>query len=147
MSDDNIALTILTPTYNRASYLQVLYQSLCRQTCRDFQWLVVDDGSSDATEALMQGFIAETKIRIDYKRKVNGGKHTALNYSQPYIKGRYLVIVDSDDYLTDDAVDRILTKWAKYAADETIAGLTFQRGGALIIYPLTLVSLVSSLAR
>lgn len=121
-------LTILTPTYNREKLLQRLYKSLCEQTCQEFQWLVIDDGSTDLTQELMKELIEQNKINIDYKRKKNGGKHTALNYAHPYIKGKYVVIVDSDDLLTYDAVEIILKKWEKYDSDKTISGITFQRG-------------------
>lgn len=128
MLNNAIGLTILTPTYNRADCLTKLYESLCHQTCRDFQWLVIDDGSSDNTSDVMNLFVKQNKIQIDYRKKDNGGKHTALNYSHPYIKGDYTVIVDSDDYLTNDAVEKILRKWKKYSEDASIAGITFQRG-------------------
>lgn len=128
MLNRGIELTILTPTYNRADLLVQLYKSLCKQTCKQFQWLVVDDGSNDSTQEVLKGFIEQDKIAIDYKIKKNGGKHTALNYSHSYIKGKYVVIVDSDDYLTNDAVEKILAKWKKYSSDITIAGITFQRG-------------------
>lgn len=128
MLDCGVELTVLTPTYNRAKLLERLYESLCRQTCMAFQWLIIDDGSTDETQQLIKNFVEQNEIAIDYKIKKNGGKHTALNYSHPFIKGKYVVIVDSDDYLTYDAVDKILTKWKMYATDQTIAGITFQRG-------------------
>lgn len=128
MRENCAMLTILTPTYNRAELLKQLYRSLCNQTCKDFQWLVIDDGSTDHTGSLINSFLAEGIINIDYQRKANGGKHTALNYAHPYIKGEYLVIVDSDDYLMEDAVETILTKWKEYSPNLEIAGITFQRG-------------------
>lgn len=123
-----IKLTILTPTYNREELLQRLYKSLREQTCREFQWLVIDDGSADSTKELMGKLIKQNEINIDYKRKENGGKHTALNYAHPYIKGKYVVIVDSDDLLTHDAVEKIIKKWEQYDLDGTVAGITFQKG-------------------
>lgn len=121
-------LTIITPTYNRKELLQRLYKSLCEQTCREFQWLVIDDGSTDSTQELMDKLVKQKEINVDYKRKKNGGKHTALNYAHSYIKGRYVVVVDSDDLLTCDAVEKIIRKWERYDADKTVAGITFQRG-------------------
>lgn len=123
-----IKITILTPTYNRKELLQRLYKSLCEQTCREFQWLVIDDGSTDSTQEQMEKIIKQEKICVDYKRKENGGKHTALNYAHPYIKGKYVVIVDSDDLLTQDAVEKIIKKWEQYDLDSTVAGITFQKG-------------------
>ena len=72
-------VTILTPTYNRAYVLPKLYASLTEQIDCDFEWLVVDDGSQDDTEALIKGYIAEDKIRVTYIKKKNGGKHDARN--------------------------------------------------------------------
>lgn len=128
MPDNNRKLTILTPTYNRAELLESLYESLCNQTCKNFQWLVIDDGSTDSTGKVLKKFISQNRIEIDYKVKNNGGKHTALNYSHKYISGEYIVIVDSDDTLTANAVELILNKWEKYSCNRNIAGITFQKG-------------------
>ena len=99
-------ITILTPTYNRAELLKSLFASLCSQTCFDFEWLIVDDGSTDDTSLVVKTFKSD-KFPIRYYLKENGGKHTALNYSHPYIKGELLFIVDSDDILTPDAINTI----------------------------------------
>ena len=101
-------ITVFTPTYNRAYIIKNLYESLKRQTFRDFEWLVIDDGSVDDTETLIQRFISEEEIEIVYIKKSNGGQHTALNLAIEHAKGRLLMIVDSDDYLTDNALERIL---------------------------------------
>ena len=101
-------ITVFTPTYNRAYIIRNVYDSLCRQTYKDFEWLVIDDGSEDDTEALIDSFIVENKISITYVKKNNGGQHTALNMAIECAKGRLLMIVDSDDYLTDNALERIL---------------------------------------
>lgn len=100
-------VTILTPAYNRAYSLPRLYQSLKAQTDRDFEWLVVDDGSVDDTRELIQGCIAEDAIPIRYIRKANGGKHDALNVGIAAIESPWTFIVDSDDYLAENAVERI----------------------------------------
>ena len=96
-------LTVLTPTYNRAYTLTKVYESLAKQTKQNFQWLIIDDGSSDGTEELIMSF-PKTGFELEYHKKSNGGKHTALNYSHQFIKGEMVVILDSDDYLTDDAI-------------------------------------------
>lgn len=124
----NTTLTILTPTYNRGNLLKTLYRSLCKQENKDFQWLVIDDGSTDDTRCVVEDFQKEKKIQIDYYHKPNGGKHTALNYAHPYIKGKYLVIVDSDDQLIPPVVGIILSCWETYQKNKEIAGITFQRG-------------------
>ncbi len=120
------AVTVLTPTFNRLYTLPRLYDSLCKQTNKNFQWLVIDDGSTDKTKEWFENLEAQD-FCIEYHKKENGGKHTALNYSHSFIKGEYLVIVDSDDYLINDAIDTIIKEWSIYGKDELIGGITFQR--------------------
>lgn len=120
-------LTILTPTYNRASFLRVLYESLCKQTRKDFQWLIIDDGSIDDTEQVVDAFTSQ-EFEIDYHRKKNGGKHTALNYSHRYIKGEMVCIVDSDDWLLPEAVEKILERKKQYFPLKNVRQLTFLKG-------------------
>ena len=104
-------LTIITPTYNRADCLKSCWASLCVQTVRDFQWLIIDDGSTDDTAAVVRAFQSRDEgFSIDYYQKTNGGKHTALNAAHPFIRGDYVVILDSDDSLTPNAVETILNK-------------------------------------
>lgn len=103
-------VTIFTPTYNRAYIIGQLYRSLQRQTCMDFEWLVVDDGSTDNTAQLFECWIREEKaFPIRYYRRENGGKHRAINYGLDLAEGKLFFTVDSDDYLTDDAVEKILS--------------------------------------
>ena len=97
-------ITILTPTYNREKTLQRVYESLLAQTNKDFEWVIVDDGSTDNTKALIESFIAEDKISIKFFFKTNGGKHTALNVGTQAAKGELLLVLDSDDYLLDNAI-------------------------------------------
>lgn len=121
-------LTILTPAYNRREKLYNLYSSLKQQTNKHFQWLVIDDGSNDGTREFFQGMLDEKHIfEIDYYYKENGGKHSAINYAHSYIKGKYTVIVDSDDVMTSNAVELILDYWNKYNTEE-ISEIIFQRG-------------------
>lgn len=106
-------LTIFTPTYNRGYIINKLYQSLKRQTNFDFEWLVVDDGSTDNTEELFQQWIKEeNNFPVRYYKKENGGKCHAINYALDLAAGELFFTVDSDDYLTDDAVEKIL-QWEK----------------------------------
>lgn len=119
-------VTVLTPTYNRKSTLPKLYESLLRQTSFDFEWLIIDDGSTDGTEQLVKGFKTD-KFPIHYHKKKNGGKHTALNYSHHFIAGETVVIVDSDDYLTNDAIETICKDWEQFKTDDSIAVLSYQR--------------------
>lgn len=108
----NILLTIFTPTYNRAYILPQLYDSLCRQTNKEFVWLVVDDGSEDDTGQLVQRWIQNNKIVIQYIKQSNGGKHRAHNTAVEHCSTPWLVCVDSDDYMVDEAVDIILQRVA-----------------------------------
>lgn len=121
-------LSIVTPTYNRENLLSACFQSLLRQTEQDFEWIVVDDGSTDGTEALIRSFAAP--FDITYVKKENGGKHTALNASHPYIRGSYVLILDSDDYLTDTAVARIKSAWLGYAENPGIGIVTLLKGSS-----------------
>lgn len=122
-------LSILTPTYNRAHTLSACYESLLRQTRKDFEWIIVDDGSTDATEELVKSFDTEI-FPLVYVRKKNGGKHTALNAAHPHIHGDYVLILDSDDRLTETAVEEVLAAWREYDNDQLVGILTFLKGTA-----------------
>lgn len=117
-------LSIITPTYNRASLLPRCYESLRGQSCMDFEWIIVDDGSTDDTQSVAKTF-RDDLFPVTYVKKENGGKHTALNASHPHIHGAYVLILDSDDYLTADAVKKVLSGWAQYEDQETIGIVTF----------------------
>ncbi len=104
-------VTVFTPTYNRAYILENLYSSLQRQTCHAFEWLVVDDGSTDNTgELFAQWQREENPFPIRYVYQENGGKHRAINRGLELAEGELFFVVDSDDYLTDDAVEKVL-RW------------------------------------
>lgn len=118
-------ITIFTPTYNRAYCLQNLYESLCRQSSKNFEWLVLDDGSTDHTEDLVKRWEKENKITICYIKQINSGKHSAINRGVGLSKSDLFFIVDSDDYLTDDAVSLINEYYLKLP--DNIAGLCFRR--------------------
>ncbi|MCC2707592.1 glycosyltransferase family 2 protein [Intestinibacter bartlettii] len=106
-------ITVFTPTYNRGYIIESLYKSLQRQSFNDFEWLVVDDGSSDNTEELFKKWSKENNnFQIRYYKKENGGKHRAINYALDKAKGELFFTVDSDDYLTDDALYKV-DKWEK----------------------------------
>lgn len=109
-------LTVFTPTYNRAYCLADLYQSLCRQTSEDFLWLVIDDGSTDGTAALVADWIKEGTIEIQYHYKENGGMHTGYNAAYELIETELNMCMDSDDHCPDDAIALILEHWKKYGA-------------------------------
>lgn len=103
-------ITVFTPTYNRAYILENLYRSLQRQTCTEFEWLIVDDGSSDNTRELAERWQQEgNPFPIRYHRQENGGKCRAINKGIQLAEGRLFLNVDSDDYLTDDAIEKVLS--------------------------------------
>lgn len=106
MTSSNI--TIFTPTYNRKDLIERLYQSLLQQTQKNFEWLVVDDGSTDNTEKYFSDLLAKQQpFPIRYIKQENGGKHRAINNGVRNATGELFFIVDSDDYLTENAIDQI----------------------------------------
>lgn len=115
-------LTVFTPTYNRAHTLERLYRSLCAQTCQDFDWLVIDDGSTDGTAALVQSFIDEGLIPIRYIYKENGGLYTGYNTAYANIETELSVCIDSDDAMPENAVEIIIRAW-KEKENARFAGL------------------------
>lgn len=121
-------ITVLTPAYNRKKLLQKLYKSLCNQDCKDFVWLIIDDGSSDNTGEYADQIKKNADFSIVYYKKENGGKHTALNYAYQYIETPLTFIVDSDDTLTEDAISTIKEIFCKYRDEKDICGFSFLRG-------------------
>ena len=116
-------LTVFTPSYNRAHTLPRTYESLCRQNCKDFIWLVIDDGSTDNTAELVKSWTNQNNdFEIQYIYKENGGMHTAHNTAYENINTELNVCIDSDDCLADDAVVKILNKWQQ-VKDKGYAGL------------------------
>lgn len=111
-------ITIFTTTYNRDHLLSRVYSSLCRQTCKEFEWLIIDDGSTDNTEEFVNNWIKERKINIRYIAKENGGVHTARNLAYNSINTELCFQVDSDDWLVDNAVEIVLGIWSEYGNDE-----------------------------
>lgn len=120
-------LTILTPTYNRAHELRSLWFSLQKQDCKEFEWLVVDDGSLDDTREVVRSFQPESSFNIRYLFKSNGGKHTAINLGVESIASELTFIVDSDDCLVSDAVSSVLAIHEKYRNRNDICGYSFLR--------------------
>ena len=106
-------ITVMTPTYNRAYILEKAYTSLKSQTSFDFEWIVVDDGSSDDTEAVVKKWAAEeNNFKITYEKQKNGGKHRAINKGVSLARYDYFLILDSDDRLTENAVETV-HRWIK----------------------------------
>ncbi|MBR9853715.1 MAG: glycosyltransferase family 2 protein [Algicola sp.] len=116
-------ITVFTPTYNRAYCLDKCYNSLVNQTNKDFIWLIIDDGSTDNTKALVEGWINESKISIKYHYKSNGGMHTGHNSAYALVETPLNVCIDSDDYMPDNAIEIILKNWEKIKDKPNYAGI------------------------
>ena len=115
-------LTIFTPTFNRAHTLPRLYDSLCSQTNKDFEWLIIDDGSTDETRDLVLSYIEEKVFPVKYIFKENEGLYTGYNTAYAIIDSDLNVCIDSDDAMPADAVEIILRTW-KEKGDDRYAGL------------------------
>lgn len=115
-------LTVFTPTYNRAYVLNKCYESLKKQTVKNFVWLIIDDGSNDNTKELVEGWIKENIIEIRYKYQKNKGMHGAHNTAYELIDTELNTCIDSDDYMPVDAIEKILNFWEKNGSDK-IAGI------------------------
>lgn len=111
---DRYRFTVWTPSYNRAPYLQRAYESLISQTYKDFEWIIIDDGSTDNTQAVVERFISEGLLAsIKYIKKSNGGKHTAWQALMDVVNADYVITLDSDDTLTPDAISIFDKYWSQ----------------------------------
>lgn len=117
--------TVFTPTYNRAQLLVRLYRSLCDQIPEDFEWLIVDDGSEDDTQALLASMRQEAAFPIRYYFQPNGGRHRATNAGAEKARGELFVSIDSDDYFLPGALAAFRDRWQSLAPEEreAVAGL------------------------
>lgn len=106
-------LTVFTPTYNRAYILHKCYESLLKQSCKNFLWVIIDDGSKDNTKELVEQWINENKIEIKYYYQENKGMHGAHNKAYEVIDTELNVCIDSDDFMTENAVEVICNYWTK----------------------------------
>ncbi len=121
-------LTVFTPAYNRADMLPRLYESLLDQDSRDFTWLIVNDGSTDGTEALLESYKDEGKLDIRVITQENGGKMRAHNTGVKAAETELFVCLDSDDRFTKQAVSDILKRWDQVREDPKIAGIVANKG-------------------
>ena len=130
----NPMLTVFTPTYNRAYTLHLCYESLKRQSCKDFIWLIIDDGSTDNTKSLVDAWVEEGFMPIRYLYQDNQGMHGAHNAAYEHIDTELNVCIDSDDYLADDAVEKITSFWSAHRSDQYagIVGLDAKPNGDVI---------------
>ena len=120
-------VTVFTPSYNRGYIISQLYNSLKSQTSKNFEWLIVDDGSTDNTKEIINQFIQERTINIRYIHQENGGKQRAINRGVKSAKGELFFIVDSDDFIDNDAISIIENKWNYIQNKKEYAGLCFRR--------------------
>lgn len=115
-------ITVFTPTYNRANLLPRLYKSLLEQTDKNFEWLIVDDGSKDETEKIVKQWQTDNNLKIRYYYQKNKGKQAAVNYGVREAKGELFFCVDSDDLLVNNAVE-LINNHIKELNDCGIAGI------------------------
>ena len=116
-------ITVFTPAYNRAKTLPRLFESLLAQTDKRFEWLIIDDGSTDDTKNLVDQYIAEGTLNIRYLYKENGGVNSAMNYGVLHTENEIFYRVDSDDYLKDNAIEKIYANWPLVENDDSLSGL------------------------
>lgn len=127
-------LTVFTPTFNRAYTLHLCYESLKSQTCKDFVWLIIDDGSTDDTKELVWKWKLTGDVPIRYYCQENQGMHGAHNTAYELIETELNVCIDSDDYMPVDAVEKIVSFWKKTGSTHYagIVGLDATRSGDII---------------
>ena len=125
---NSVFCTVFTPTYNRAYLLSNLYNSLIKQSNKNFEWIIIDDGSTDDTEELISKYIKEKKINIIYKKVDNGGKHRAINKGIKIANGKVFAIVDSDDQLTFNAIEKLYEWFSNLKDDKKYCGVAGNRG-------------------
>ena len=134
-----VPLTVFTPAYNRAELLGRCFESMKRQTRKDFIWMLIDDGSTDDTRQVVESWQRQPlDFVIEYYYKENGGLHTAYNEAIARIKTELCVCIDSDDFMPDDAVEKILAFWEQNGSNEVagMVGLDFDLEGKVIGDPL-----------
>ena len=121
-------ITVFTPTYNRGHLLIKLFDSLKKQTCKKFEWIVADDGSKDNTEEIVNEFIlTNPEFRIIYFKQENSGKHIAINKGVEFANGDLFFIVDSDDFLSEDAIQIIYDNWNSIENKIEFDGIVFNK--------------------
>lgn len=134
-----VPITVFTPAYNRADLLGRCFESMKRQTRKDFIWMIIDDGSGDNTREVVESWLREPlDFELQYHYKENGGLHTAYNEAIAHTETELCVCIDSDDFMPDNAVERILDFWKAHGSDRVagIVGLDYDLDGRVIGDPL-----------
>lgn len=121
MMNFNVFFTIFTPTYNRAYCLIRLFESLCAQTFRNFEWIIVDDGSIDSTKEVVDRFKPIAEFSIVYVKTINGGKHRATNVGIKLARGKWFITVDSDDWLESNGLEVIRNSLGQVKPGEMVS--------------------------
>jgi glycosyltransferase involved in cell wall biosynthesis len=119
-------ITVLTPTYNRLRTLPCIFENLFNQECLNFKWIVIDDGSTDDTQALLSDFENSALFIMHVIQQPNSGKHVAINVGIFAEMEDWIFIVDSDDALTPDAITIIEEKLVQLNSDNLV-GLAFRK--------------------
>jgi len=136
----NLFITVLTPTFNRVGLLPRVYQSLIAQTQKEFEWVIVDDGSTDGTKDLVREWVGRSPFPVRYLWQENSGKHVAVNRGVALAQGDLVLILDSDDWLVPNAIERVRYWWntipeAQRAEFAGVAGLCAFPSGHLVGTP------------
>jgi glycosyltransferase involved in cell wall biosynthesis len=134
---DSILFTVFTPTYNRAHTLHRVYESLCAQTLRDFEWIIIDDGSTDSTAELVADWVKSADFPIRYFQQEHSGKHIAHNRAMREAQGKFFLPLDSDDACAPGALERMAYHWSTIPDSERalycgIDGLCSDQNGEII---------------
>ena len=132
--------TVFTPTFDRAATLPRLKASLEAQTFRDFEWLIVDDGSTDGTDELVHAWMSSSDLAIRYVRQENAGKHVAINRGVREARGDLFLTIDSDDECVPQALERLLHHWLSIPSQQRtrfsgVSVLAVHAGGRLVGSP------------
>lgn len=132
MVNSNSMVTVITPTYNRAYILPKLFESLKAQTSKNFEWLIVDDGSADDTKTLVESWIkSKPEFNIQYIYQENAGKMQAHNTAVQNCKTEFFMCVDSDDYIQEKAIEILDEKAKEIAKLNNVAGIIGYKGGGV----------------
>lgn len=116
---ENPFITVFTPAYNRADTLPRAFEGLKKQTYKNFEWIIIDDGSSDNTKEVVEEMLNEKAFfNITYKYQQNSGKHIAINRAVEIAKGEFFIILDSDDSCTANALECFVDEWYKIPEKE-----------------------------
>ena len=130
-------ISVITSTYQRAAELPKLYESLLAQTYGNFEWVLIDDGSSDGTGELVRGWTREAPFPLTYDWQENRGKHAAVNNAVRRARGEFCALIDSDDWYLPEALERMVAEWEAIPMEQraefaNVEGLRVDGSGELV---------------